>query len=54
MMAFRPLEPDFVPDPDHEAWLEAEIRRTLAGKADGKLSYRALEDVARKFGLHAR
>lgn len=51
--AFRALEPDFVPDPAHQAWMEAEIRRTLKAKADGKMTYRTLEEVARKFGAHA-
>ncbi|MDP1554304.1 MAG: hypothetical protein Q8L84_02495 [Hyphomonas sp.] len=52
--AFRALEPDFVPDPAHEAWLEAEVRRTLEAKADGRMTYRTLDEVARKFGADAR
>jgi hypothetical protein len=51
---FRALEPDFVPDPEHEAWLEAEVRRTLEAKAEGRMTYRTLDEVARKFRADAR
>ena len=52
--AFRALEPDFVPDPAHAVWLDAEIRRTLEAKAEGRMTYRTLDEVARKFGANAR
>jgi len=54
LSAFQPLEPDFVPDPAHAAWLEAEIRRTLEAKAEGRMTYRTLDEVARKFIADAR
>jgi len=52
--AFRALEPDFVADAAHEALLQAEIRRTLETKAKGRMTYRTLDEVARKFGADAR
>lgn len=52
--AFRALEPDFVPDPAHEAWLDAEIRCTLDAKAEDRMTYRSLDEVVRKFIADAR
>ena len=52
--AFRALESDFVPDPAHETWLEAEIRRTLDAKAENRMTYRSLDEVVRKFIADAR
>ncbi len=54
LAAFRALEPDFVADPAHEAWLKAEIRRTLEAKAEGQMTYLTLDEVACKFGADAR
>jgi len=34
--------------------LQAEIRRTLETKAKGRMTYRTLDEVARKFGADAR
>lgn len=48
------LEPDFPPDPAHETWLEAEIRRTLDAKAENRMTYRSLDEVVRKFIADAR
>ncbi|MBA3069456.1 MAG: hypothetical protein FP825_13375 [Hyphomonas sp.] len=47
--AFRALEPDFAPTPEHEAWMQAETRRTLEAKAEGRMTYRSLDDVVRRF-----
>lgn len=46
---FRALEPDFTVTPEHDAWMRAEIRKTLEAKADGQMTYRSLEEVARRF-----
>ena len=43
-----------MPDPAHEAWLEAEIRRTLDAKAEYRMTYRSLDEVVRKFIADAR
>lgn len=48
------LAPDFAPDPAHETWLEAEIRRTLDAKAENRMTYRSLDGVVRKFIADAR
>lgn len=47
--AFRALEADFTVTPEHDAWMQAEIRETLKAKADGQMTYRSLETVARRF-----
>ncbi len=40
---------------EHEAWLTAQIEKTLAKKASGQTIYHDLDEVMRKFGLmHAR
>lgn len=52
--AFRALEPDFAPTPEHDAWMQAEIRKTLKAKAEGRMTYRSLDEVARRFGANAR
>ncbi|MFN3608998.1 MAG: hypothetical protein ACK4Y9_08035 [Hyphomonas sp.] len=52
--AFRALEADFTATPEHDAWLRAEIRKTLEAKAEGQMTYRSLEDVARRFLPDAR
>jgi hypothetical protein len=49
MDAFRALETDFAATPEHNAWLEAEIRQTLDAKAEGRMTYRPLEEVVRRF-----
>lgn len=40
--------------PAHDAWMKAEIRKTLAKKQAGKMTYRSLDEVMRKFGFDAR
>lgn len=52
--AFRALEPDFAPSPEHDAWMQAEIRKTLKTKAEGRMTYRSLEDIVRRFTPDAR
>lgn len=47
--AFRALEPDFTVAPEHDAWMRAEISKTLQAKAEGQMTYRSLEEVARRF-----
>lgn len=46
---FRALEADFAITPEHDTWMQAEIRKTLKAKADSQMTYRSLEDVARRF-----
>lgn len=40
--------------PEHEAWIRAEIEKTLAKKANGQVTYHNLDEVMRKFGFYAR
>ncbi|MFN3312132.1 MAG: hypothetical protein ACK46Q_01525 [Hyphomonas sp.] len=35
--------------PEHRHWSQAEIRKTLAAKAAGRITYRSLEEIVRKF-----
>jgi len=39
---------------EHDAWMKAEIRGTLARKKAGTITYRTLDEVMRKFGFNAR
>lgn len=39
---------------DHEVWMKSEIKKTLAKKAAGKMSYHSLDDVKDELGLNAR
>lgn len=52
--AFRALKPDFVADPAHTAWLGAECLVTLEAKAQGRVTYRPRDQIARTFGADAR
>lgn len=47
--AFRALEADFAATPEHDAWMKAEIGKTLAAKSEGRMTYRSLEEVVRRF-----
>lgn len=49
----EPLQGDDV-TAEHDAWLRAEIDKTLAKKKSGKLGYRTLDDVMQSFGFNAR
>ncbi|MBO6551310.1 MAG: hypothetical protein JJ926_10545 [Roseitalea sp.] len=49
----EPLQGGDVSD-EHDAWLRAEIDKTLAKKKSGKLGYRTLDDVMQSFGFNAR
>ncbi len=40
--------------PEHRAWITAQIKKTLAKKATGKMTYRSLDEVMREFGFDAR
>ncbi len=40
--------------PEHDAWMKAQIQKTLAKKQAGKMSFRSLDEVMRKFGFDAR
>ena len=37
--------------PEHRAWMNFEIRNTLAKKQRGELTYHPLDEVMREFGL---
>lgn len=40
--------------PEHDAWMKAEIKKTLAKKETGTMTYRSLDAVMRDFGFDAR
>ena len=40
--------------PEHDAWMKAQTQKTLAKKQAGKMSFRSLDEVMRKFGFDAR
>ena len=40
--------------PEHRAWMNAEIRETLAKMDSGEMTYRSLDEVMREFGFDAR
>ncbi len=40
--------------PEHRAWMDDQIRKTLAKKQAGTVTYRSLDAVMRKFGFNAR
>lgn len=37
--------------PEHRAWMNAQIRETLAKKARGEATYTPLDQVRKEFGL---
>ena len=37
--------------PEHRAWMNAQIQRTLDKKARGEANYSPLEDVRKEFGF---
>lgn len=39
--------------PEHRAWMNAQIRATLAKKERGEMNYTPLDEVRRKLGLDA-
>jgi len=39
---------------EHRAWMNAQIRETLAQIEAGRIGFRSLEDVMREFGFNAR
>ena len=39
---------------EHDAWMNAQIKQTLAKKQAGEMTYRFLDEVMRKFGFNAR
>lgn len=39
---------------NHEAWMKSEIKKTLAKKEAGDMSYHSLDDVKNTLGLNAR
>ena len=39
---------------DHDSWMKAQIRKTLARKKAGTMTYRSLDKVMQKFGSNAR
>ncbi|MEM7173277.1 MAG: hypothetical protein AAF530_24150 [Pseudomonadota bacterium] len=43
-----------VPTPGHDEWFRGKVRDTLDKKANGKMSYRSLDEVAANFGFNAR
>lgn len=40
--------------PEHRAWMNDQIRETLAQIEAGRMGFRSLEDVMREFGFNAR
>ena len=40
--------------PEHRAWMNDQIRQTLAKIDAGEMEYHSLEDVKRKLGFDAR
>ena len=41
-------------DPGHDAWMRKKIEVALYRKQNGRATYRPLDEVAAKFGFHAR
>jgi hypothetical protein len=50
---FRALEPGEIVSPEHEAWLKAEIEKTLDASKRGELRYTDYREVMKKFGFDA-
>lgn len=40
--------------PEHDAWMKAQIEKTLAKKKAGDMTFHNLDDVMREFGFNAR
>lgn len=47
----RPSKDTVSIDPAHRAWMDAEIRKTLAKKARGEMKYTPADDVRKEFGV---
>ena len=40
--------------PEHDAWMKEQVKKTLAKKEAGTMTYRSLDEVMRKFRFDAR
>lgn len=47
----RPLQMGEEIAPGHRAWMDEQIRETLARKERGEIGYSPVEDIRGKFGL---
>ncbi|MEO1151005.1 MAG: hypothetical protein AAFW83_08450 [Pseudomonadota bacterium] len=47
----RPSKDTETIDPAHRAWMDDEIRKTLAKKARGEMKYTPADDVRKEFGV---
>ncbi|MEL6664208.1 MAG: hypothetical protein AAFR33_14525 [Pseudomonadota bacterium] len=46
-----PAAPDQEIDPEHRAWIDDEIAKTLEKKRRGELGYTPLDEARKRFGL---